>query len=57
MNKKIFGIKISTILQAVLCIIVAFVIWFAVKYTGTAEKTEETAFLPVDVAVSSYETL
>ena len=32
MNKKIFGIKISTILAAIGCIAIAFVIWVAAKY-------------------------
>ena len=32
MNKKIFGIKISTILTAFVCIVVAFMIWMLVKY-------------------------
>ena len=32
MNKKIFGIKISTILTALGCIAIAFVIWVIAKY-------------------------
>ena len=32
MNKKIFGIKISTILTFFVCIIVALAIWMLVKY-------------------------
>ena len=32
MNKKIFGIKISTILTAFACIIIATMIWLLVKY-------------------------
>lgn len=32
MKKKIFGIKISTLLTAFACIIVAFLIWMLVKY-------------------------
>ena len=34
MNKKIFGIKIGTILQLVLCLILAAIIWFVVQYAN-----------------------
>jgi hypothetical protein len=32
MKKKIFGIKLSTILSAIGCIAIAFVIWVIAKY-------------------------
>ena len=32
MNKKIFGIKISTILTAIGCLAISFLIWVVVKY-------------------------
>ena len=32
MNKKIFGIKIGTILTAVACLVIAIAIWMLVKY-------------------------
>ena len=39
MNKKIFGIKIGTILQALVCLVVAFAIWFIVKYMNLQEAS------------------
>lgn len=33
MKKKIFGIKISTILTVILCLIAAVVFWLFVKYS------------------------
>lgn len=32
MKKRIFGIKLGTILTAVVCLAVAFAIWMVVKY-------------------------
>ncbi len=32
MNKKIFGIKVSTILTAFVCLLVSLVVWMLVKY-------------------------
>lgn len=51
MNKRIFGIKISTILQAFVCVLFALVLWLAVKYNNTEEA--ETAVLPTTEAVCS----
>lgn len=31
MNKKIFGIKIGTLLTAALCVVAAFVLWLCVN--------------------------
>ena len=38
MNKKIFGIKISTILTALACLIVSLFIWITVKYNLSTEE-------------------
>ena len=56
MKKKIFGVKISTILQALLCVLFAFVIWFTVKYNDSADQAKETAVAMLE-AESSYESL
>ena len=40
MNKKLFGIKISTIFTFIICLIVAVVIWMLVKYQFDAENAE-----------------
>lgn len=45
MNKKIFGIKISTILTAFVCIIVALSVWMLVKY----EMDKDTAASAIGV--------
>lgn len=46
MKKKIFGIKISTILTAFICIVVAFLIWMLVKYKmDLNEAVSASAFL------------
>ncbi len=34
MNKKIFGIKLGTILTTAFCFIAAVVVWLFVKYTN-----------------------
>lgn len=52
MKKKIFGIKIGTIIQFVLCLIFAFAIWLSVRYSAlfsddnndTTEIDEQSAF-------------
>ena len=36
MNKKIFGIRIGTILSVGLCLLTAVVFWLFVKYSGSA---------------------
>ena len=43
MNKKLFGIKISTYLQFFVCLIVAFCVWFFVKYFDPSETNEAAA--------------
>ena len=44
MNKKIFGIKISTILTAFVCIVVAIMIWLLVKYKTDINAESLSAF-------------
>lgn len=40
MNKKLFGIKISTYLQILACFIAAFCVWFFAKYVALTEINE-----------------
>lgn len=40
MKKKIFGVKLSTIIQFLLCLIFAFAIWLSVQYSALSEQTE-----------------
>ena len=37
MNKKLFGIKVSTYLQIIVCFIVAFCVWFFAEYVDLTE--------------------
>ena len=39
MNKRIFGIKIGTLLTAFMCFIIAFAIWMIVKYNVDVDNT------------------
>ena len=39
MNKKIFGIKIGTILTWALCLVVALCMWIYVEYANASETT------------------
>ena len=41
MNKKLFGIKISTYLQAFVCLVLALGVWIFAKYVEL-NTTEET---------------
>ncbi len=52
MNKKIFGIKISTYLQLLICFFVAFCVWFFANYVEITENNEATS-----TAVSCFEYL
>ncbi len=45
MNKKFLGIKIATILQFLVCVVFAFIIWFAVQYTNSQVDVGDTAGL------------
>ena len=40
MDKKLFGIKISTYLQLFVCFLVAFCVWFFAKYVEVTEINE-----------------
>ena len=40
MDKKLFGIRVSTYLQLLLCFIVAFCVWFFAKYVELSEIKE-----------------
>ena len=39
MNKKIFGIRIATILQFLLCLVFAAIIWFVVQYANMQDDS------------------
>ena len=41
MNKKIFGIKIGPLLVALVCLLVAVVIWMFVKYNMNLQGINE----------------
>ena len=41
MNKKILGIKLSTILTALACIVIAFFIWVVAKYNISYQSAKE----------------
>lgn len=50
MNKKIFGIKLSTILTAIACLVISFAIWVIVKYNINYASGEiEEAFNALSV--------
>lgn len=51
MNKKLFGIKISTILTAIACLLIAFAIWVVVKYNI------EYSALERDIAINQLSSL
>ena len=40
MNKSFFNIKIATLIQFILCLIFAFVIWISVKYTDMYSESQ-----------------
>lgn len=44
MNKKFLGIRIGTFLQIFVCLLIAFAIWFAVKFNNAEEASKEAAF-------------
>lgn len=49
MNKRIFGIKIKTILQMILCVLVAVSIWLFVKFANTIDfDVEGVAYAPFE---------
>ena len=44
MNKKFLGIRIGAFLQILVCLLIAFAIWFTVKFNNAEELAEEAAF-------------
>ena len=40
MNKSGFNVKITTIVQFILCLVFAFAIWISVKYADMYSKNE-----------------
>ena len=55
MNKKFFGIKIGTLLQFFLCLVLASIIWFVVQYANTPDEqtqdNEETVSVTDDFSL------
>lgn len=46
MDKKLFGIKLSTYISTIICFAVAFFVWFVAKYIDISESNEQVfAFL------------
>ena len=43
MNKKLFGIKISTYIQLLVCFVIAFCVWFFAKYADLSKSNETAA--------------
>jgi hypothetical protein len=37
MNKKLFGIRVGTIITFIVCVIVAIAVWFYAEITATSE--------------------
>ncbi len=48
MDKKIFGIRIGTILTALVCFITAVVIWIYVEYDKALDSAESAQAQEVD---------
>ena len=46
MDKKIFGVRIGTIISLVTCLAVAFLIWLYANYTMMDSSALESAVLP-----------
>lgn len=45
MNKKILGVKLSTYLTVLLCLIAAFVIWLIFNLPDSLNAEEATSFI------------
>jgi hypothetical protein len=43
MNKKILGIKLGTLLQFLVCVVLASIIWFVVQYTNSQADANTAA--------------
>ena len=48
MNKKFLGVRVSTIIAAVVCVALSFLIWTYVRYEKIATDTSAAAFLFTD---------
>lgn len=44
MNKKIFGIKLSTVLTAFVCLVVAILVWLTVEYVNIDNAESALSF-------------
>jgi hypothetical protein len=42
MKKKVSGVKIGTVISAILCVIAALICWFVVEYSGYDGSTAST---------------
>ena len=42
MNKKIFGVKISTLLTVFLCLVCAILLWFYVEFKEAGENDDKS---------------
>ena len=49
MNKKILGIKIGTMLQFLVCVVLAFIIWFVVQYTNSQIDADNATAIGVSL--------
>ncbi len=38
MNKKIFGIRLGTLISLIVCLVVAFLIWLYANYTAMTDS-------------------
>ena len=47
MNKKIFGLRVGTIISFFVCLAVAFLIWLYASYAATSEESAEAALKAV----------
>lgn len=45
MNKKIFGIRLGTIISFAVCLVVAFLIWLYANYTAMTDSSEALSLL------------
>ena len=56
MNKKIFGVKISTLLTVFLCLVCAILLWFYVEFKEAGEKDDKSNTSDVSYSyITSYE--
>jgi hypothetical protein len=47
MNKKIFGIRIGTIISLLVCVLVAFAIWLYANYTHMTDESVLNSAFPL----------